>query len=844
MSEPLGSRNTTDRSLPSRDAGWSRASRVDRALWRARFAIFWERLWPRLAPPVAIAGLFVAIALLDVLPLLPLWLHASVLAVFALALVAALVRLPPGLRWPTASEARRRVETASHLVHRPLATLSEPLAAGADDPQTRALWEAHQARAKAALAALRAGLSAPGLARRDPYALRFAVLLMLVVAIAVGGIDGERRLARALDPIAQFFKPEPVSIEAWITPPDYTGLPPIVLASGDGKKDGGTGIRTPSGPISVPEGSSLLVQLDGGRIAPTVRIGDESHAMDPASKSAFRTETKIAGGDRIVVARGGRTLASWPISVVTDREPTVAWAEKPGPNDRGQVKLPVEAHDDYGVESLTAYVRLAEPGIEDDPLEIPFSLPADKRTVKQTNVQDLTSHPWAGLPVTVQMLARDATGQVGVSQSVTLTLPERTFHNPLARALIALRKEIVRNSAARNLTRAALEGLLNSPGDLPDDAVVRLALSAAAGRLRYDGSRAGIYAVASLLWETALRLEDGSQSLAQRELQKRGKNLLDSLNDKTGDKELDKLFDQLREALAKALNDMMKNLAQLPQMDMPLPPDAQVLSPDELMKQLDQAREMAKNGDREGARQMLEQMLSMLDNLRSGNMNAMRPNAQQMQQMQQANKLSRQLQDLAKRQKDLMDRTFQQSQRGQQSRRGQQGRNGEQGQSAGGAQEQEQLRKNLDELMRQLGEMTGKVPGNLGDAEKAMRESSQALTEGRPGEAIDPQGRALEALQQGQSQMAQMMAQAMGLRGWMAIPGGQNVPRPGNGLNTDPFGRPLPATGTSTGDEVKIPDASERAKAREILDELRRRSADPDRPRIEHDYIERLLKQF
>jgi hypothetical protein len=90
--------------------------------------------------------------------------------------------------------------------------------------------------------------------------------------------------------------------------------------------------------------------------------------------------------------------------------------------------------------------------------------------------------------------------------------------------------------------------------------------------------------------------------------------------------------------------------------------------------------------------------------------------------------------------------------------------------------------------------------------------------------------------------MSQMMAQAMGLRGF--IPGGTQTPRAGNGRNTDPFGRPLPATGTSNGDEVKIPDASERARARDILDELRRRSAEPERPRIEHDYIERLLRQF
>jgi hypothetical protein len=262
------------------------------------------------------------------------------------------------------------------------------------------------------------------------------------------------------------------------------------------------------------------------------------------------------------------------------------------------------------------------------------------------------------------------------------------------------------------------------------------------------------------------------------------------------------------------------------------------MSPDDLMRQLDQAREMAKNGDRNGAREMLQQMLSMLDSLRSGNMNAMRPNSQQMQQMREANELSRQLQDLARRQKELMDQTFQQSQRGQQ------GRNGQQGDSAGSAEQQEQLRRELDEMMQKLGEMMGKIPDNLGTAEKAMRESSQALAQGQPGAAVDPQSRALQALQQGAGQMAQMMAQALGLRGWIPMPGGTNTPRAGADRNTDPFGRPMPATGTANGDEVKIPDASDRARAREILDELRRRSAEPERPRIEHDYIERLLKQF
>jgi uncharacterized protein (TIGR02302 family) len=778
---------------------------VRNTLARARLALFWERLWPRLVPPLAVLTLFAIVVFLDLLPALHFILHLAVLAVLAVALIAALVWLPRGLRWPSEAEGRRRIETASALEHRPLETLTESIAVGNDDPAARALWAAHQARAKAALDAMRAGLAAPGLARRDPYAIRFALLIVLVVALAVGAADGDKRLNRAFDPLVDLFRPAPVLVEAWITPPAYTGLPPIVLAAGDKKGIASTGLqKPPTEPITVPEGSSLLVQVDGSRSAPTLKIGNEKLDLDTTAERVYRVETTIAEGKRIDIERGTTKLAGWAINVVTDSEPTAAFTEPPSINDHGQVKLAAEASDDYGIASLSAFVRLAERGIDDDPLEIQLPLPADRKNVKLTSLQDLMSSPWAGLDVSIQLIAHDTADQIGVSQSFTLTLPERVFHNPLAKALVALRKELVRNPAARRPALAALDILIGAPGQLPDDAVVRLALSSAAGRLRYDGTRKGILSVASILWETALRLEDGTLAAAARELAQREKNLIDQLNDKTSDAEIDKLFDELRDALAQALQEAMKNMADMPPWEGPLPPDTQMMSAQDMFKQLEAAREMAKNGDRDAAKQQLQQMQAMLDALRNGQMGQMTP--QQMQQMKQANEMSKQLQDLIKRQKELMDKTFQDSQRGNQ-----QGKNGQQQPGKGGgnqADQQNAIRGDLDELMRQLGEMAGKVPGNLGDAEKAMRDSADALGRGDSQGAMDPQQRALQALQQGAGQMSQMMAQAMGLRGMMPMPGGTQVPRPGNGLNTDPFGRPMPATGASNGDEVKIPDAS------------------------------------
>ena len=46
----------------------------------ARGALAWEQIWPALWPAVGVAGLFIAIALFNVLPSLGGWLHALVLS--------------------------------------------------------------------------------------------------------------------------------------------------------------------------------------------------------------------------------------------------------------------------------------------------------------------------------------------------------------------------------------------------------------------------------------------------------------------------------------------------------------------------------------------------------------------------------------------------------------------------------------------------------------------------------------------------------------------------------------------------------------------------------------------
>jgi hypothetical protein len=83
-------------------------------------------------------------------------------------------------------------------------------------------------------------------------------------------------------------------------------------------------------------------------------------------------------------------------------------------------------------------------------------------------------------------------------------------------------------------------------------------------------------------------------------------------------------------------------------------------------------------------------------------------------------------------------------------------------------------------------------------------------------------------------------------RGQPGQPGGPSQPRPGDPRSFDPLGRTPPSSSTTSSDDsgIGLPKAGDLLRSREILEELRRRAGEAERPTIERDYIDRLLKRF
>lgn len=791
---------------------------LKRRLGLATVALFWERLWPALWPAAAVLGVFLALALLDLPALLPSALHWALLALMVVLLAAALFDASGRFRLPNRAAARRRIETASGFSHRPLTALQDKLASGSEDEATAALWQAHQARMAEEARRLKVGAPAAGLARRDPFALRVALGLVLLLAAVDAGPDWSARLKRAVTPgIGAPGPAASISLDAWVTPPDYTGLPPQFLSA--------TASTTP---ITVPAGSALLAQVHGGRNPPRLKIDEHAADFTRVDESNFKGSATITAGKKLAVEQDGRTLGSWPIRVVTDHPPIVVFAKPPSRTNRMALRLDYKASDDYGVEGVKAIVRrINDPSGETLPLDLP--LPGQHlKEAQSANYFDLTAHLWAGLPVEIQLQASDALGQTGMSEIVQTVLPERQFRNPIAKAIVEQRRQLTLKPADKDVVGETLSDLSTRPDRFNDDIVVFMALRTAQARLALDRDGSAIAPVQALLWQTALRIEDGRAPASQQDLRNAMQALQDALARNAPDEEIEKLMRQVQEAMNQYLQALAQQMQRMdPSQMQPVDP-SRMLSMRDLQRMLDRARDMARTGARDQARQMLSQLQQMLENLRM---------ARPMPGQNGQNQMMSQMQQMMRQQQQLLDRSF------GQSRQGQQGQS-----SQGDAQQQEALRQMLNQMMQQLQQQGGQVPQAMSRAERAMRGAGEALQRNQPGQAVGPQSDALDALQEAARAMAnQMMGNNYG-----DGPGGEPLDDPGlHQAQRDPFGRMLDTEqgngGYDDGGQLRMgKSANDYAleKAKEILDELRRRAGERARPEIERNYIDRLLKEF
>ncbi|OWU86684.1 ATPase [Oceanicola sp. 22II-s10i] len=812
---------------------------------------------------------------------------ATVETVWGTAVVAALAGLwflGRGLwkfRWPRREEAFERLD--SSLVGRPLTALRDAQALGSDDAASTRLWQAHRTRMATRAETAKAVEPDLRVATFDPFGMRYVALTAFLIAVLFGSVWRVGSVT-GMAPGGAVAATGP-SWEGWVEPPAYTGLPVLYLNDID------------THDVQVAQGSRVTLRLYGTPGALTVeesvsgRIGE---GMDPTAAS-----------QEFVVARNGSLTIdgpngqAWDIAVIADQRPHVELTGEAEANFEGRMSLPFSATDDYGVEGGEAVITLDLDRIErryglaidpeaQDPIVMPLPVPisGSRADFEETLIEDFSKHPWANMPVKIDLTATDAAGQNGVTEGQEITLAARRFFDPLAAVVIEMRRDLLWNIDNGRRVAQVLKAVSWQPEGLFRKETHYLRLRTIMRRLDAMTSHDALTPekrdeMAEALWELALVIEDGDIGDAMERMRAAQEKLSEAMKNGASEQEIARLMQELRDATQDYLRQLSRQAQQEQQQNGEenaqngQQQQGMQMSQDDLQRMMDRIQELMEQGRMAEAQQALEELQQMMENMRvtqGQGGQGQTPGDQAMEGLSETLRDQQGLSDQAFR--DLQEQfnpgaNAGQSQgnegrnggmgRGQQHDQGGQGQNQSQGQGQGQpggeaqgngnderslAERQQQLR---DELNRQRGSLPN-LGGEAGEAardaldraDRAMRGAEEALRNQDLAEAIDRQSEAMEALRDGLRNLGEAMAEEQ-----REMRGGQGEMQ-GNvgGERNDPLGRNAGTNGSMGNDREMLQGEDVYRRARELLDEIRRRSGEGERPDVELEYLRRLMERF
>ncbi|NSX53849.1 TIGR02302 family protein [Parasulfitobacter algicola] len=838
-----------------------------RAATLTRFGIIAERITHSFWPFWTV--MFASLACLmmgwhDELPLEVVW---GGLVTFVVAAAWTFVRGIRQFSWPTLPEALDRIDAT--MAGRPISALNDTQAIGAGDMASEQVWQAHLVRMKERASAARPVDPNLEISDRDPFALRYVALIAFVTALLFGSIyrvssvSGMTPTTEALAAGATW--------EGWVEPPFYTGKPTLYLND------------IPPGGLEVPEGSSITLRFYGevGALELQQSVANlPALAEDEPPAMAHDFEITQSG----ILAIAGQNGAEWAVTILPDAAPIVSVTGPVKRQPSGEMQQPFMAEDDYGVMSGTATIALdianieRRHGLQIDPetrepivVDLPITISGDRSSFEETLIEDFSQHPFANLPVTLQLNVRDEQGQIGQSEIAEIILPGRRFFDPMASAIIEQRRDLLwtRENAPR--VAQVLRAVSYKPDEVFDSETAYLRLRVILRRLE-TMTEFGLKTehqeeIAEAMWDLAVLLEEGDLSNAAERLRQAQERLSEAIQNGASDEEIAELMQELRDAT----RDYMRQLAQQnPQNGDQQSAENQntvTITEDQLQQMMDQIQELMEQGRMAEAQELLDQLNQMMENMQTAQSQPGQggPGQEAMEGLADSLRSQQGLSDEAFR--DLQEQYNPNAGTGENQQN--QGRNGGQGQGQnheGGSEEgegqgqsgeqsaEEGLADRQRNLSRELERQRNNLPGAgtaegdaareaLDRAGRAMSEAEEALRNNDLPGAIDNQAEAMDALREGMRNLGNAMAQneqQQNNQNGQGARTGEAQPQ-----RRDPLGRSLNESGRTSGTEENMLQGEDvYRRAQNLLDEIRRRSSETGRSEIELEYLRRLLDRF
>ena len=280
-------------------------------------------------------------------------------------------------------------------------------------------------------------MPAPRLALRDPFALRALVLVLVVATFVAAGGERTKRIAAAFD-WQGVMLPANFRIDAWVTPPTYTGKPPMILQ----------GLR-PGEPVQTAAELVCAGRQHPGHprhrqvhldVVASGGVSDPKPAAQAAHAPSGTEERQFVINDAgAVTVRGAASRdVTWQFTAIPDKPPTIALAKDPEGQARGAMLLSYKLEDDYGVVGAQATFTLQErEGTNGQPPRVALrARPISRwccrrrapRAASAQTTKDLTEHPWAGADVAMTLIGPRRRRQRGQERAVRAAAARAAVH--------------------------------------------------------------------------------------------------------------------------------------------------------------------------------------------------------------------------------------------------------------------------------------------------------------------------------------------------------------------------------------------------------------------------------
>ncbi len=749
--------------------------------------------------------------------------HIFILSVFLFLFFLFLIKLLKNFKYYSKSNTLLWIDGKNYRSINPLTALQDY---PASTNYNKELWYLHKENIKNNIKNVRLYIPRLVIDEYDPLKLRFLFTFIMILS-AYWAYENNRFKYNLIGftKFSQYIiSNEYFHFKAWISPPNYTNTEKKLLEVAKSNKINNF-------KEIVPINSILNLYINTNHSKFSIKSNDNNIEVRKIDTGNYEATIFIDEKKNIIVNKKNINHLTLNLSVKKDELPKIQFLSTPNFVNNGSLSFVTRASDDYGVKEIIAYIKrpLKYEHFKEEHIAYKvfsnINSNEDNKSIESYFFEYVADSVWAGNKTLLELYVLDYAKQSNSIMKV-IQIPSKKFNDELAREIISFRESLAKSKSFPKETLKEFKYIFEDHKYLLENENVNTAYLAALRAL--DLKEKFEFSVNSeafkSLYVLAQVIEEGKSYFAKKNIEQIEQNLFDSIKQKETDKistnarKLQDTIDSLLDLENKKNNDKNYN------------DEAKKSLKDQIEKLTKQIEDLLKTGSKKGINEKIQQLKQLSESIKNPNNNK-ESEAKLQKKKEFLNKLSELLND----QEKVMEETF--------NKAAERGKFKQSSEGSGGKtpkEKQEELRNTLGNVMRDIGASENEIPQELGRADRAMRQASRDLENGRPDEAANAQGRALEMIQKSINKMNS--ENYMTERPQTAEKGKENYKDTNKEYLAE--NENIEYQGTAAGGKIKIPNQREVKNVSKIANELYKRYNEENRSLNDKRHIKNLLDWY